>query len=184
VFLDELRSLQPLWDDPWLLCDDFNLLYKSSDKSNSRLNRRLMGKFRRFLQDMEQSEHHLHDRLFTWSNEQVHPTLSRIDRAFVCIAWCDIFLHHHLCVGSSSNLDHAPLLLCSNVNEVAKQRFHFETIWPRFPGYLDVVVERGKVSCRTSMPSTLSIASCDALLMRSGVGVQNMWKHSPAASNG
>jgi hypothetical protein len=81
VFLDELRSLQPLWDDPWLLCDDFNLLYKSSDKSNSRLNRRLMGKFRRFLQDMEQSELHLHDRLFTWSNEQVHPTLSRIDRA-------------------------------------------------------------------------------------------------------
>jgi hypothetical protein len=45
MFLDELRNLRPLRDDPWLLCGDFNLIYKASDKSNVRLNRRLMGKF-------------------------------------------------------------------------------------------------------------------------------------------
>jgi hypothetical protein len=70
----------------------------------------------------------------------VHPTLSRIDRVFVCIAWCDIFAHHSLRAGSSSGSNHAPLLLHTNVNAIAKKRFCFESIWSKFLGYLDVVV--------------------------------------------
>jgi hypothetical protein len=139
VFLDELRGLQPLCDEPWLLCGDFNLIYMASDKSNPRLNHPMMGKFHRFLQDMESSKVHLHGRLFTWSNEQAHPTLSRIDKAFACIAWCDIFPHYHLRAGSSAVTDHAPLLLYTNICAVAKKRFRFETIWPKFPGYLDAM---------------------------------------------
>jgi hypothetical protein len=34
-----------------------------------------MGRFRRFLNDLELDELHLHGRLFTWSNEMSHPTL-------------------------------------------------------------------------------------------------------------
>jgi hypothetical protein len=71
----------------------------------------------------------------------VHPTLSRIDRVFACIAWCDIFAHHHLRAGSSSGSDHAPLLLHMNVNAVAKKRFCFESIWSKFPSYLDVAAD-------------------------------------------
>jgi hypothetical protein len=39
-----------------------------------------MGKFHRLLQDLELYELHLHGRLYTWSNEQLHPTLEHIDR--------------------------------------------------------------------------------------------------------
>jgi hypothetical protein len=97
---------------------------------------------------MELSELHLHGRLFTWSNEQVHPTLSRIDRAFACTTWCDIFPHHHLRAGCYSGLDYAPLLLHTNVNVVAKKRFRFESIWPKFHGYLDAMARawQGDVS--------------------------------------
>jgi hypothetical protein len=44
LFFDELRRL---W--PWLLCGDFNLIYMASNKSNSRLNSGMMGKFLCFL---------------------------------------------------------------------------------------------------------------------------------------
>jgi hypothetical protein len=63
------------------MCGDFNLIYRAEDKSNSCLNRRLMGAFRSFLDERELIELHLQGRLYTWSNEQAHPTLSRIDWA-------------------------------------------------------------------------------------------------------
>jgi hypothetical protein len=46
AFLQELREIRGGRLGPWLICGDFNLIYKAEDKSNSRLNRQLMGKFR------------------------------------------------------------------------------------------------------------------------------------------
>lgn len=38
---------------PWMIIGDFNLIYQASDKSNLSFNRRLMGKFRRALDECE-----------------------------------------------------------------------------------------------------------------------------------
>jgi hypothetical protein len=43
---------------------DFNLIYKTKDKSNSRLNRRLMGRFKAVLDELELRELPLHGRKF------------------------------------------------------------------------------------------------------------------------
>jgi hypothetical protein len=142
AFLEELRQLCTGRVGPWLLCGDFNLIYKAMDKSCGRLNRRLMGKMRRFLQDLELLELHLQGRLYTWSNwsnEQVHPTLVLIDRVFGCADWCDRFPHHRLHALSSSCSDHAPLLLHTRTTHSFHRRFIFESIWPRFSGFLDAV---------------------------------------------
>jgi hypothetical protein len=137
-FLAELRGIRSGGLGPWLVCRDFNLIYKAADKNNHRLNRRLMAVFRNVLQ---LSELHLHGRLYTWSNEQIHPTLMRIDRAFTCLAWCDLFPHHRLRAAASSCSDHASLILHTDISTPAKSRFMFESIWSKFPGYLDVVKE-------------------------------------------
>jgi hypothetical protein len=121
LFLDELRGCDLLALSHGCRVGTFNLIYKAADKNNARLNRRLMGKFRRFIQDMELSELHLNGRLYTLSNEQDHPTLCKIDRAFAYVEWCSIFLHHHLHAGSSSGLDHAPLILHTNINCMSKK---------------------------------------------------------------
>jgi hypothetical protein len=84
MFLQELRTIRASHAGSWMVCGDFNLIYRAEDKNNLRLNRRLMGAFRSFLDELELAELHLQGRLYTWSNEQSHPTLSRIDRAFVC----------------------------------------------------------------------------------------------------
>jgi hypothetical protein len=60
AFLDEIKSLKQNIQTKWLLSGDFNLIYKAEDKSISRLNRRLMGKFKAVLDDLELKELPLH----------------------------------------------------------------------------------------------------------------------------
>jgi hypothetical protein len=69
-FLDEMRLIKPLNEIAWMMLGDFNLIYQASDKNNLNLNRRLMGKFRRALDDCELIETALQNRRYTWSNER------------------------------------------------------------------------------------------------------------------
>ncbi|KAJ1293712.1 hypothetical protein BS78_01G089700 [Paspalum vaginatum] len=112
---------------------DFNMILRAEDKSNSRVNRRVMSWFRRFLDDLSLSELHLNGRLFTWSNERDHPTLEWIDRAFLrALSDCS---------------DHSPLLLKLCVVPGSERRFRFESIWTKFPSFSDVVKEAWNVTC-------------------------------------
>jgi hypothetical protein len=98
-----------------------------------------MGRVHQFLQDMELLELYLHGRLYTWSNEHAHPTLERIDRAFVCVDWCEWFPFHRLYALSSVYSDHAPLLLHMDMVHILHKWFMFESIWLRFWDYLEAV---------------------------------------------
>lgn len=86
-FLQEIRDLRSSNRGPWAICGDFNLIYKAEYKNNNHLNRRMMGRFCRLLKDLELKEIFLHGRLFTWSNERRHATLTRIDHLFVTVDW-------------------------------------------------------------------------------------------------
>jgi hypothetical protein len=68
--LEEVRSLRQAIQGEWLLCGDFNLIYKAEDKSNGRLNRRLMGRFKVVLDNLELIELPLHGHKFTWTSDQ------------------------------------------------------------------------------------------------------------------
>jgi hypothetical protein len=65
AFLHEIHDICALLVSPWVLCSDFNLIYQAQDKNNDQLSRRMMGKFRRFLNNLEPDELHLQGRLFT-----------------------------------------------------------------------------------------------------------------------
>ena len=66
---------------------DFNMILHTTDKNNSLLDRRMMRKFKRFVDDNALKELFLHGRRFTWSNERERPTLTKIDRALVSMNW-------------------------------------------------------------------------------------------------
>ena len=53
AFLDELREVRSYCHGPWMLAGDFNMIYCSEDKNNENINRALMGRFRRFVNELE-----------------------------------------------------------------------------------------------------------------------------------
>jgi hypothetical protein len=105
------------------------------------VDRAMMGRFRRFLDDVEIKEIPLLGRKFTWSNERASPTLVRLDHAFCCLGWEEVFPDSALQSTASVVSDHCPLVLGMKVCTSGKRHFHFESFWPKVPGFLDAVMQ-------------------------------------------
>lgn len=80
MFLQEIRDTRALCPGDWAIAGDFKLIVDSADTSNSLVNRRMMGRFRRYLSDLELLETDLIRRRYTWCNERRAPTLVKLDR--------------------------------------------------------------------------------------------------------
>ena len=107
-FLQELCDLRNSFSNKWLIIGDFNLILQAQDKSNSNINRRMMGVFRSWKNDLQLKELSLRGRKFTWSNDV---TQTRIDRAFCTAEWDLMLPGCNLQALSSSVSDHSPLLM-------------------------------------------------------------------------
>ena len=92
-FLQELRDVRSQCTGPWMVAGDFNLIYRDEDKNNSNVNRAMMGRFKRWIDDMVVNELPLHGRKFTWSSssDSASPTLVRLDRVFCSLDWEEMF---------------------------------------------------------------------------------------------
>jgi exonuclease III len=124
-FLKEIRATRLAFQGTWAIARDFNLILDAADKNNAMLNRRMMGRFRRLLNDLELKEQPLVGRRYTWSNERQAPTLGKLDRWFATVEWD---MSHPDCLLqalSSSMSDHCPIMLSTNVSMNRKSRFHF-----------------------------------------------------------
>jgi hypothetical protein len=134
MILRELKRIKPVPQDRWLIIGDFNMVYQTQDKNNGRLNRSLKSRFRRTLNYLEVKEIELVGRRFTWSNNQVSPTLTRIDHAFCSSTWEEVYANPILNPVSSSTSDHCPLILMPLFVPSSKPKFKFESFWPQMPG--------------------------------------------------
>ena len=74
-----------------MVAGDFNLIYRDEDKNNANYNRAMMGRFRRFINDLALKEIPLHGRKYTWSNQQNSPTLVKLDRVLCSVNWEEKF---------------------------------------------------------------------------------------------
>jgi hypothetical protein len=111
----------------------------AQDKNNMNLNRHMMGKFRRLLNNLELKELYLNGRRYTWSNEREQATLERLDRVLSTVDWEMIFPASLLSALSSSTSDHCPLLLNLVAPLPTGRRFRFEAFWPKAEGFADTV---------------------------------------------
>lgn len=64
-FLRELRDICAACPGPWAIASDFNLIYRSEDKNNDNLDKAMMGRFWKLLNDLELKEVHLLGRRYT-----------------------------------------------------------------------------------------------------------------------
>jgi hypothetical protein len=116
---------------------DFNLIYKDEDKNNIKLNRAMMDRFPRLINDLSIKEILLHGRKFTWSSliSGASPTLVKLDRVFCSIDWENQFPDCILQSEATEDSDHCPLILGLNDGHSRKRRFRFESFWPKFEGF-------------------------------------------------
>lgn len=111
VFLEELRSVRDTCGGPWLVAGDFNQIYSSKDKNNNNINRALLGRFRRFVNEVELKDIPLVGQKYTWSNEREAPTLVKLDHVFCTASWGDLYPDCILHSNASEISDHCPLSL-------------------------------------------------------------------------
>lgn len=132
---------------------DFNMIYKAANKNNSRLNRRLLGKCKAVLDNLELRELLLHGRKFTLTSSnsvQSETTMTRIDPMFSSTDWEEIFPLAHLYAWVSTVSDHSPLILQGDSSAQKFKGFRFETYWLKLPWFHEVS-KLGKSLCKPQM---------------------------------
>lgn len=152
AFLEELREVRSHCAGPWMLAGDFNMFYSSEDKNNDNVNRAMMGRFRRFVNDLELKEIPLLGRRYTWSNERESPTLVKLDRVLCTADWEDMYPDCILQSHATEMSDHCPLVLGLNDSIKGKKQFLFESYWIQFPDFLDTVANSWAEPVRVACP--------------------------------
>lgn len=152
AFLDELREVRTHCTGPWILGGDFNMIHSAEDKNNENLNRAMIGRFRRFVNDYELKEIPLLGRRYTWSNEREALTLVKLDRIMCTADWEDMFPDCILQSQATQISDHCPLLLGLKEGGHGKRRFHFESYWTELPGFHEVVANSWEQHINASCP--------------------------------
>lgn len=139
MFISELKLLKSQALACWLILGDFNLIYLDSDKSNGKVNRRMMLWFRRALNHLEVKEIQLVGRKYTWSNSQPLPTMSEMIEPFVPLLGrtTSVILSYNNC--SLQSLTTTLFFWYLSTPPKLNPRFQFESFWIEMVGYKECV---------------------------------------------
>jgi hypothetical protein len=80
------------------------------------------------------------DRRYTWTNSRSAPTLARLDRAFLSIAFSDMFPGSSLISGLRPTSDHIPIVASIQTNIPKPKTFRLERSWLLDPSFLPTVL--------------------------------------------
>jgi hypothetical protein len=129
-FLDELEHIMIPWQGPMLIGGDFNLVRFISDKSNGQINHRWADLFNNWISKWGLIELSAKNRKFTWTNNQAHRILAKIDIIFVSTSWEAAFPLFSIKASERLPSDHNPLVLNAGDNCCfGKKIFRFEKWW-------------------------------------------------------
>ena len=129
---------------PTVVGGDFNLIRRAEDKSSGNINWPRVRRFNEAIADMALRELDRAGARFTWSNNQLDPICSVLDRVFVSPAWEACFPLCSLSAITRIGSDHNPLLLDSGEQGLPRTtRFFFQTWWFKVSGFESLV--KGKI---------------------------------------
>jgi hypothetical protein len=140
-FIAEIHMISCLYDIPWILIGDFNLLQDITESTSLNPNTYFMIEFNDMIHDLDLQELQLNGRLYTWSNKRPTSSFSKLDRMLVTNHWCTM-PHHIPCLTDlpTTTSDHAPLILTFKKNDTNTYRFfHFERHWLKYEEAAQVV---------------------------------------------
>jgi hypothetical protein len=123
-----------------LVAGDFNLIRGSADKNNRNIDWSRVNLFNDSIARLQLREVVRFGARFTWTNKQLNPVRSVLDRVFISPQWETSFPLLSLVAESSIGLDHTPLVFATRVDLAPRvSRFFFENSWLTLPGFSDMI---------------------------------------------
>ena len=83
IFFSEMRAIRGLWNEPWCVAGDFNMIRFPSEHSRGGRPSPTMRRFSEVIKDLELRDLPLQGGLFTWSGGLNNWLKSRIDRFLI-----------------------------------------------------------------------------------------------------
>ncbi|XP_066311036.1 uncharacterized protein [Miscanthus floridulus] len=108
------------------------------EKNNDNFRTREAEAFDDIVNDLSLIELPLIDRLYTWSNRRANPTLERIDRAFINLAW-DAVPNSILSSLTRTTSDHVPLKIQISSSVPKSSIYRYEPSWALQPGFQEMI---------------------------------------------
>jgi exonuclease III len=139
ILWEELAGVMSLWEIPWVIGGDFNIVRFPSERSCGSNYSTAMMEFSDFIAEQGLVDIPLVGGQFTWSNNQEDEIWSRIDRFLISPSWEDHYpdvMQKRLPRVCS---DHFPLLLECGDSRGGKKYFKFENMWLKYEGFVDKV---------------------------------------------
>lgn len=129
LFWEELDTTGRLWDCPWLIAGDFNVVRQKSERSSGRISKSERVHFQSFIDEFGLLEFDRMGPSFTFSNGQSIPSRSRLDRFLANAKWFETFRDHTENVRGFYKSDHRLLLLQDSAVGFGPKPFRFEKFW-------------------------------------------------------
>ena len=86
-FLSELGAIKGLWNEPWCVAGDFNMIRFPSERSRGGRLSPSMRRFTEVIEELELRDLPLQGGMFTWSGGFNNLLKSRIDRFLIFEDW-------------------------------------------------------------------------------------------------
>ena len=126
---EELGAIRGLWEEPWCLGGDFNVILSQRERSSQG---RLSGAMRSFAQtvdDLELIDLPMQGGIATWSGGRNNQSWARLDRFLVTQQWLDMFSGVAQCRMHRPTSDHFPILLMGGGLRRGPTPFRFENMY-------------------------------------------------------
>ena len=137
AFWEEQGAIRGIWNDPWCIGGDFNVILSKRENSSQGRISSAMKRFAQVVDELELLDLPLQGGVFSQSGGRNDQSQARLDRYLVTQNWLDKF-----CGVVQSRLprpisDHFPILLKSGGLRRGPSPFRFENIWLKVDGFKD-----------------------------------------------
>ncbi|XP_026419559.1 uncharacterized protein LOC113315502 [Papaver somniferum] len=136
-FWRELHYIRGLWEIPWVIEGDFNVIRRCEEKNGMERRTKSMKKFSSFISIHSLIDLPLKGSKYTWTNGRAAPILSRIDRILISP---DFEAKYHFVSQLAKTRpasDHIPIILDLADPSWGPYLFRMELMWFEHPDFMD-----------------------------------------------
>ena len=139
LFWEELGALRGLWEGPWCIGGDFNMVLSPDDRNSGGRISHHMRRFNEVINELGLRDLPLQGGPFTWRGGHNNQRMSRLDRFLVSTDWESQFSKAIQRTLPRPVSDHCPVLLDSDGINSGPSPFRFENMWLKFDGFKDLL---------------------------------------------